>query len=183
MERGGPKLGVQRGEFGDSANMAEARNRVYWAALLAFVIAGVSLFLVPAFIIRPFKYQSPTALHTALVFRQFAPAGTILAACAVLTLMWVLWGRTGRVQRIAMVLAGVLVLGAATMARLNYFEWMFHPVAQPGFLKADDVKLDAGEMVLTLDFNGDTRAYPVREMAYHHIVNDVVGGVPVAVTY
>jgi hypothetical protein len=151
--------------------------------LVAFVIAGVGLFFVPAFIIRPFKYQSPTALHTALVFRQVAPGGTILAACAVLILMWVLWSRTGRFQRIAMVVAGVLVLGAATMARMNYFEWMFHPVAQPGFLKADDVKLDASEMVLALDFNGEARAYPVREMAYHHIVNDVVGGVPVAVTY
>jgi hypothetical protein len=38
-------------------------------------------------------------------------------------------------------------------------------------------------MVLALIFNDDARAYPVREMAYHHIVNDVVGGVPVAVTY
>jgi uncharacterized protein DUF3179 len=163
--------------------MAEAKNRVYWAAFLAFVIAGVGLFLVPAFIIRPFKYQSPTALHIALVFRQFAAAGTILAVCAALALMWVLWGCAGRFQRTAMVLGGVLVLGAATMARMNYFEWMFHPVAQPGFLKADDVKLDASEMVLALDFNGEARAYPIREMAYHHIVNDEVGGVPVAVTY
>ena len=32
-------------------------------------------------------------------------------------------------------------------------------------------------------FNGDARAYPIREMAYHHIVNDVVGGVPIAATY
>ena len=45
---------------------------------------------------------------------------------------------------------------------------------------------DAGkhsEMVLALNFNHDARAYPISEMAYHHIVNDVVGGVPVAVTY
>ena len=75
--------------------MAGAKNRVYWAAFIAFVIAGVGLFLVPAFIIRPFKYQSPTALHIALVFRQFAAAGTILAACAVLALMWVLWVARG----------------------------------------------------------------------------------------
>ena len=49
--------------------------------------------------------------------------------------------------------------------------------------KAEDAKLDTGEMVLTVSFNGDARAYPVREMAYHHIVNDVVGGVPIAATY
>jgi hypothetical protein len=163
--------------------MSEAGNRAFWAAFVAFVIAGVGLFLVPAFIIRPFKYQSPGALHTALVFRQFAPAGTIVAACAVLAVAALLWSHARRLRKIAMVVGVLLVIGAAIMSRMNYFEWMFHPVAQPGFEKADDVKLDAGEMVLALDFNGDARAYPVREMAYHHIVNDVVGGVPVAVTY
>jgi hypothetical protein len=38
-------------------------------------------------------------------------------------------------------------------------------------------------MVLAIRYGDDARAYPVREMAYHHIVNDVVEGVPVAVTY
>ena len=76
-----------------------------------------------------------------------------------------------------------VVIVSAVMARLNYFEWMFHPVQQYGFTAASQTKLDAGEMVLALSFNGDARAYPVREMAYHHILNDVVGGVPVEVTY
>ena len=31
--------------------------------------------------------------------------------------------------------------------------------------------------------NGDARAYPLRIMMWHEIVNDVIGGVPVAVTY
>jgi Protein of unknown function (DUF3179) len=30
---------------------------------------------------------------------------------------------------------------------------------------------------------GDARAYPISEMAYHHVLNDVVGGVPVTATY
>jgi hypothetical protein len=77
----------------------------------------------------------------------------------------------------------LLVAFSATMTRLNYFEWMFHPVRQPGFESITKTKLESGEMVLALDFNQDGRAYPIREMAYHHIVNDVVGGVPVAVTY
>jgi hypothetical protein len=77
----------------------------------------------------------------------------------------------------------LLAAASATMARMNYFEWMFHPVAQPGFEAADQSKLDVSEMILAVTFNNDARAYPIREMAYHHVVNDVVGGVPVAVTY
>ena len=169
--------------MGDLSDMGDARVRSFWWAFGALVVSGVGLFFVPAFIIRPFRYQSPRALQTALVFRQLAPIGTILAACAVIALAVWYWKRTGRLQKTVMTLGGLLVIGSATMARMNYFEWMFHPVAQPGFEKAEDVKLDANEMVLTVSFNGDARAYPIREMAYHHVVNDVVGGVPVAVTY
>lgn len=82
-----------------------------------------------------------------------------------------------------LVCAGVLVVFSATMARLNYFEWMFHPVDHPQFEAAAQSKLDAKEMIMAVRFGEDARAYPISQMAYHHILNDVVGGVPVAVTY
>jgi len=162
--------------------MLERQKSLYLVFWL-LVLIGLALFVVPAFIIRPFRYQSPGALHLALVFRQIAPMGTVLAACGVLGLALGAWGSTARKQRALLILGSVLVIGSATMARMNYFEWMFHPVEMPGFQKADEAKLDAGEMVLTVSIHGDARAYPVREMAYHHIVNDVVGGVPIAATY
>jgi hypothetical protein len=163
--------------------MLDTRQKSFHVIFWTLVAIGGALFFVPAFIIRPFRYQSPGALHLALVFRQLAPVGTILAACGVVALAACAWREANRLPKILMALAGLLVLGSATMARMNYFEWMFHPVPQPGFEKADEVKLDAGEMVLTVSIHGDARAYPVREMAYHHIVNDVVGGVPIAATY
>ena len=159
------------------------RQKSFCLVFWLLVLIGVSLFFVPAFIIRPFRYQSPGALHLALVFRQVAPIGTALTACGVLGLALWAWRSAARKQRALLSLGSLLVMGSATMARMNYFEWMFHPVQTPGFQKADDAKLDAGEMVLTVSINGDARAYPVREMAYHHIVNDVVGGVPIAATY
>ncbi len=39
------------------------------------------------------------------------------------------------------------------------------------------------DLVLGLDINGDVRAYPLSILVWHEIVNDKVGGVPVAVTY
>jgi hypothetical protein len=39
------------------------------------------------------------------------------------------------------------------------------------------------EPVIALAISGDARAYPVRILIWHEIVNDVVGGVPVVVTY
>src|SRR4030095_3435288 len=43
--------------------------------------------------------------------------------------------------------------------------------------------LAAGEPVLALEVKGDARAYPLQILMWHEIVNDVVGGVPVTVTF
>ena len=39
------------------------------------------------------------------------------------------------------------------------------------------------EPVLAVEVNGDARAYPVQILIWHEIVNDTIGGEPVAVTY
>ena len=39
------------------------------------------------------------------------------------------------------------------------------------------------EPVLALEIKGDARAYPLQILMWHEIVNDVVGGLPVAVTF
>lgn len=156
-----------------------------WAQILYGVVALVTcaLFLIPAFIIRPFAFQSPRGLMAAITIKRWAPLGAAVgfAICAILFLL--VWPRMRRWTGILLGGSLLLVAACSAMTRVNYFEWMFHPVGQPGFEPSSQTKLDSGEMVLTLNLNGDARAYPVREMAYHHIVNDVVGGVPVAVTY
>ncbi len=54
---------------------------------------------------------------------------------------------------------------------------------EPVFDRASAVTwLNDEEPVLSLEVAGETRAYPVRVMIWHEIVNDVVGGVPVAVS-
>ena len=48
--------------------------------------------------------------------------------------------------------------------------------------EADKI-LEDSEFVLGLNINGDIRVYPLQILVWHEIVNDVVGGKPVAVTY
>lgn len=50
------------------------------------------------------------------------------------------------------------------------------PAAQSGFLKADD-------RVLGLMLGGQARAYPIRILNWHELVNDTLGGRPVLVSY
>ena len=54
----------------------------------------------------------------------------------------------------------------------------------PDFEPAADVEwLDGVEPVLALEVDGDARAYPLRIMTWHELVNGTVGGVPVTVSY
>jgi hypothetical protein len=144
---------------------------------------AVSLFLIPAFIIRPFRHETPSGLALAMAVRQRAPWGTLAAALVCFLIAPMLWNAARRWGKAALTSGMVLVILAAVMARVNYFEWMFHPVESPAFESADAAKLDKSEMLMALRFGNDARAYPIRQMAYHHIVNDEIGGVPVAVTY
>lgn len=55
----------------------------------------------------------------------------------------------------------------------------------PVFVPVDAAMRDlvATEPVVAVSVLGDARAYPLRILIWHEIVNDVVGGLPVAVTY
>ncbi|MFY9965399.1 MAG: DUF3179 domain-containing protein [Nitrososphaeraceae archaeon] len=50
-------------------------------------------------------------------------------------------------------------------------------------VKEADKILEDSELVVGLNVNGDIRAYPLQILVWHEIVNDNVGGVPVAITY
>src|SRR5450432_601485 len=143
----------------------------------------LALFLFPAIIIQPFRYESPRGLVLAMAVRQQAPFWTLLAFGAASLVAVLLWRRVSRWKKAALVTGLCLACAAAVMARVNYFELMFHPVPAAGFDSAGISKVDSSEMVMAVNFNGDARAYPIFEMAYHHVLNDVVGGVPIAVTY
>jgi hypothetical protein len=56
-------------------------------------------------------------------------------------------------------------------------------IDDPEFVPAAEAELPDQEPVIGVVIDGDARAYPLRILIWHEIVNDVVGGVPVAVTY
>ncbi len=152
-------------------------------AFFICALTAIGLFFIPAFIIRPFRHQDPRALSLAMALRQRAPLGTLLAAFVCFLLAFAFWRSSSRLRRSFLVLTLLVVTFSAVMARLNYFEWMFHPIAGPQFLAQSQSKLDPKEMIMAVHLGTDARAYPISQMAYHHVFNDVVAGVPIAVTY
>jgi len=80
-------------------------------------------------------------------------------------------------RKAALVVIVLPLLAATWFARQNHFEWMFHPLARTVYAKTSDAGfVEDTDMVLAVENKGEAVAYPVRQMAYHHLVADIVGG-------
>lgn len=154
------------------------------AALFLLIVAALALLAVPVWLIRPFVPQTPDGIAVAFALRRWAPVGTLLILVAGLVLTIRLW-RGGRWWSRALVVLALVPLGAAAFfSRLNIFEKMFAPMGHTAFVPAAEAGWVAdGDPVLAVTLNGDSAAFPVRQISYHHVVEDTVGGVPVVATY
>jgi hypothetical protein len=78
----------------------------------------------------------------------------------------------------------MIALACTWFSRQNAFEWKFNPLRHSRYASAADATfVDSRDVVMAVSLEGDAAAYPVRQLAYHHLVQDTVGGVPLVVTY
>ena len=160
------------------------RNRLTTLGALLCALLSMACFLVPMYVIRPFRPQGPREFPFALAVRQTGPLVSGVCVLIVLAILIRQWPRTSCIaSRIGLVVCLLMTLAGAALTHVNIFERMFHPYPSPEFGIADDLKLDTDDMVMSLTLNGETHAYPIRTMGYHHVVNDIVGRIPVAATY
>jgi hypothetical protein len=165
--------------------MKNPRRVALVASLFLLVAATLAVALAPALLIQPFSRQTRRDLAVAFFLkRQGAWAGPLLAILALLVAVRLWRGARGWWRRPALILAVLLAVLPAWFVRQNHFEWMFHPVARASFAEATEPGLaEDSDMVLAVEIGGEAVAYPVRQLAYHHLVQDTAGGVPLIATY
>ena len=159
------------------------KQRVFaWAMILPICLIG--LVLLPLILDRPFATQTPRTLMLIYHLRAWLPALATAGALLALALAASSWRRSSPAGRLAVAGTCVIAVACVWFARQNAFEWKFNPLAHPQYAAASEVKfVDPQDVVLAVSIKGDAAAYPVRQLAYHHLVQDVVGGVPLVVTY
>ena len=91
--------------------------------------------------------------------------------------------RTRIWPRLLLTVGAALVCVLAALARVNIYELMFHHLDHPEFAAASEAQLDKDDKLIVVKIGGSARAYPIRTMGYHHVVNDVVGGTAIVATY
>jgi hypothetical protein len=163
-----------------SSNLA----RRFLFIVLPCLLLALTLLAYPLYVIRPFRAQGSRELMAALVLLRYRPA--VMAILVLATLLAVIWywrGEKRTLRRIVSSVSLLAVAAAAVLARVNVYELMFHPLDRPTFSAASGFALDGAEKVIAVKLGDVARAYPVRGMSYHHIVNDMLNGVPIAATY
>jgi len=154
--------------------------------LLALVVVAAVLWVAtPVFLIMPFKSQTPAVLALSYFLRSWAPWASAIGLALTAGLVYRLWQLgAGRWQLAVALGAFVPVMGAVWFARQNHFEWMFVPLSDPAYVRGSAAEfVKPNDMVLGVVVNDDAAAWPVNQLAYHHVVNTEVGGVPIAATY
>ena len=148
-------------------------------------LALLALAAYPMYVIRPFREQKPAALERAL-WVQLHDKAILLAIFALITILALLvWRRAGWVARLLLLAPAMgIALIAAGAPWFNPFEqMMFHPYGEPRYVAIQQAGIDAKDMVIVVTLGGESRAYPIREMGYHHLVNDRLHQLPMVVTY
>jgi hypothetical protein len=158
-------------------------RRAAWITLLLIVLAGLTMVLLPVWIIQPFKPQSAGGLELSFALRRWAPLVTVIALILALLLVGLLMRGSRWWGKLILVLIILPLLASTWFARQNHFEWMFNPLSHSAYARPSEAAFVVdSDMVLAVENNGEAVAYPVRLMAYHHLVQDTVGGTPIVAT-
>ena len=165
-------------------SQTKKRRRIAWAVLIILALAVLLAVIIPVALIMPFRPQSPNDLAVAFGLRRWSPSLTLVAAVVALALAVWLWSNSRWWRKGVLVITLIAIFTGAWFARQNHFEWMFNALPNPAYAKTSDAGfVSDSDIVLAVENQGEAVAYPIRLMAYHHLVQDIVGGTPLVATY
>jgi len=84
-----------------------------------------------------------------------------------------------------LVLTAILLVSGIAYA-CNYImaaDNMFKQAGSILFKSSAESKFETGRLILGISLNGESKAYPIQFLGYHHQVRDSIGGKPIMVTY
>jgi len=159
-------------------------QRISRNVLLACLLFSFALLVYPVYVITPFRAQGARELAVALAVLQARPVADLSICMAALAALVYYWRSRPRRWRGALAtLSALLVFAFAALARINIYELMFHSDDHPAFASASQTKLDKDEKVIAVNLGGAARAYPIRVISYHHVINDVLDKTAIVATY
>jgi hypothetical protein len=145
--------------------------------LFLLTLLDVALIVGPLVVALPPVRQTPAMLAAA----RAATAWALFASVALSILLARSWWRK-RTWRVLPLLA--VAVSCAVLSRMNLMERVF-----PGARSAETAEIGQfhdirdSDMIIGVVIGGQSRAYPVRYLAYHHLLHDRLGATALLPTY
>jgi thiol:disulfide interchange protein len=159
-------------------------RKTAWLALVVITVVALAIVAAPVWLIQPFSPQTARGIALSYTLRRWSPLITALSLASAVFLVAQVWRGSRWWKKAFLVIVFIPLLASTWFARQNHFEWMFNPLADATYAKASEAGFVADtDIVMAVEHNGEAAAYPIRQMAYHHLVQDVVGGTPIVATY
>ena len=146
--------------------------------LFALVLLNILVAAAPVLILLPPIAHTPAMLWLVLAAKTIAPW---FSALSVVFAVWIL---TRAWRSILVIISFVLILCAAALARINYVEHFFPSASGAEMAQIGSFQdIEDRDMVIGVTLGEVSRAYPVRYLAFHHMLNDQLGPTALLPTY
>ncbi|MBK9168239.1 MAG: DUF3179 domain-containing protein [Bryobacterales bacterium] len=155
------------------------RHRVALSLLVASAAVSLAFIGLTLLASVPPAPQTPATLRWAYQAKGVADWGAGLSLILALAGAALAWKARRRLAILVLLLAAI---GTAAAAR-GWIEWIFPPPRALGLDPVAKSDLDPADRVLAIRIGNEARLYPVRYLAYHHLVNDTLGGEPILPSY
>lgn len=159
----------------------QARSSLFWIGIFLLVVPG----LLHAYLLMPFPgSQNLNAITVCYYLEKIVLPTRIIGAGLVIWYFIIYFSKNSKRGKI--IKAGVLLVCLASfyITDLKFkAEAMFEEPQTIKFANVIDNKVPEGFVIIGVVNNGVAKAYPLVYLAYHHKVQDNVGGEPVLVTY
>ena len=145
--------------------------------LLGLTLLNVALIVAPLVVALPPVKQTPAMLAAARAAQVVAPMLSVALTIALAIRLW----RKRTAGTLAVLLLAIL---CAVMSRINILELVFagaSGVETAAIGEFHDVR--DTDMVIGVVIGTQSRAYPVRYLAHHHMLNDRLGPIALLPTY
>lgn len=156
-----------------------------WLLILSLVLLAFLSLFIPLATGQPSKEQTPGDLAVAYFLQRNSPHIVIALFAISAGLSLVVWRRTKKlIAKLPLFFPLALMIVFVWAAYQHPMEWFFPQLRATDYARAGEADFVSGDdMVMAVEVNGEPVAYPVRQMLYHHIVHDRVGGTSVVSTY
>jgi len=123
------------------------------------------------------RVQDPDLLT--LVFRLVSYRSRLIPLCIAVCIR----ALVARRYAIGIWLVAFLSLACWPLILVNPYEMAASPLKAPHFVSASESSLPDKEKVLAVAYASAAKAYPVRILGYHALLNDTLGAQPIVATY